>query len=173
MASLHRARAQLEHAVGLPAVMDAASDAFENLLTVIREHEDPANGLFAAFMFAAASAANGRDAILFAPSLPPSRNADRPAPEEAEPEGAAEDAADAAADLGHLLAGRLLEAGQAAADPGDRLHAWPLPNAPRRSASCFAGARRERPGRVRGLPGRCPRPGRLVPQSSRGSWAGW
>ena len=86
MTSLHRARARLEHAVGLTAVMDAAYDAFENLLAVIREHEDPANGLFAAFMFAAASAANGRDAILFAPSLPPSRNADRPAPEEAEPE---------------------------------------------------------------------------------------
>ena len=120
MTSLHRTRARLEHAVGLTAVMDAAYDAFEDLLAVIREHEDPANGLFAAFMFAAASAANGRDAILFAPSLPPSRNADRPAPEGAEPEGAVEDAADAAAGLGHLLADRLLEAGQAAADPGDR-----------------------------------------------------
>jgi hypothetical protein len=120
MTSLHRARVRLEHAVGLTAVMDAAYDAFEDLLAGIREHEDRANGLFAAFMFAAASAANGRDAILFAPSLPPSCNADRPASEEAEPECAVEDAADAALVLGHLLASRLLKAGQAAADPGDR-----------------------------------------------------
>ena len=125
MTSLHRTCARLEHAVGLTAVMDAAYDAFEDLLAVIRQHEDPANGLFAAFMFAAVSAANGRDAILFAPSLPPSRNADRPAPEGAEPEEAGpqdtvEDAADAAAGLCRLLADRLLEAGQAAADPGDR-----------------------------------------------------
>ena len=107
MTSLHRTRARLEHAVGLTAVMDAAYDAFGELLAVIREYEDPANGLFAAFMFAAASAANGRDAILFAPSLPPSRNADRPGPEGVEPEAGqdtVEAAADAAADLGHLLA---------------------------------------------------------------------
>lgn len=120
MTSLHGTRAQLEHAVGLTAVMDAAYDAFEDLLAVIREHEDRANGLFATFMFAAASAANGRDAILFAPSLPPSRHANRPAPEGAAPDRAVEDAADAAAGLGRLLAGRLLEAGQAASDPGDR-----------------------------------------------------
>jgi hypothetical protein len=120
MTSFHGTRARLEHAVDLTAVMDAAYDAFEELLAVIREHEDPANGLFAACMFAAASAANGRDAILFAPSLPPSRTAGRPAPEEAEPEGTVEAAADAAADLGQLLADRLLEAGQAASDPGDR-----------------------------------------------------
>ena len=120
MTSFYGTRARLEHAVGLTAVMDVAYDAFEELLAVIREHEDPANGLFAAFMFAAASAANGRDAILFAPSLPPSRNANRSGPEGAEPEGTVQAAADAAADLGHLLADRLLEAGQAAADPGDR-----------------------------------------------------
>ena len=119
MTSLHRARARLEHAVGLTAVVDAAYDAFEELLAVIREQEDRANGLFAAFMFAAASAANGRDAILFAPSLPPSRIAG-PGLEGAGPEGTVEAAADAAADLGHLLADRLLEAGQAASDPGDR-----------------------------------------------------
>lgn len=125
MTSLHRTCARLERAVGLTAVMDAAYDAFEDLLAVSRQHEDPANGLFAAFMFAAMSAANGRDAILFAPSLPPSRNADRPAPEGVEPDDTepgdtVEDAADAAAGLGRLLADRLLEAGQAAPDPGDR-----------------------------------------------------
>ena len=120
MTSFHGTRARLEHAVGLTALMDAAYEAFEELLAVIREHEDRANGLFAAFMFAAASAADGRDAILFAPSLPPSRAADRPGPEGAEPEDTVEAVADAAVGLGHLLADRLLEAGQAASDPGDR-----------------------------------------------------
>jgi hypothetical protein len=121
MTSLHRTRARLEHATGLEAIMDAAYDAFEDLLAVIRDREDPASGLFAAFMFAAASAADGRDAILFAPSLPPSRSADRlTALAGVDLELSLEDAADAAAGLGHLLAARLLEAGQAATDPGDR-----------------------------------------------------
>ncbi|HUY52575.1 MAG TPA: hypothetical protein VMV92_43885 [Streptosporangiaceae bacterium] len=121
MTSLSRARARLEHVTGLSAIMDAAYDAFEDLLAVIREHEDPASSLFAAFMFAAASAADGRDAILFAPSLPPTGNGDRlTALAGAGAEISLEEVADAAAGLGHLLAGRLLEAGQAAADPGDR-----------------------------------------------------
>ena len=121
MAFLYRARAQLEHASGLPAIMDAAYDAFEDLLTGIREHEDPASGLFAAFMFAAASAADGRDAILFAPSLGPYRKDDRPATlAEADSEVPLEDVADAAADLSQLLVSRLLEAGEAAANAGDR-----------------------------------------------------
>ena len=125
MTSLYGTRTRLERAVDLTAVMDAAYDAFEDLLAVIRQHEDSANGLFAAFMFAAMSAANGRDAILFAPSLPASRNADRPAlegaePQDTEPTDTVEDAADAAVGLAHLLADRLLEAGQAAPDPDDR-----------------------------------------------------
>lgn len=121
MAFLYRARAQLEHAFGLPGIMDAAYDAFEDLLTGIREHEDPGSGLFAAFMFAAASAADGRDAILFAPSLGPYRKGDRPAMlAEIDSEVPLEDVADAAADLSQLLVSRLLEAREAAANAGDR-----------------------------------------------------
>ena len=55
---------------GLPALLDTAYAAFELLLSAIEEHQDPANGMFARFVFAATQAANGRDAILFAPSLP-------------------------------------------------------------------------------------------------------
>lgn len=120
MTSLSRARAQLEHADGLSGIMDAAYDAFEDLLAVIRDREDPASGLFATFMFAAVSAANGRDAILFAPSLPASCHSDRVTSEGADRERTVEDAADAVVGLAHLLAARLLEAGQAAADPGDQ-----------------------------------------------------
>ena len=119
MTSLYRTRARLEHAVGLTAVMDAAYDAFENLLAVIREHEDPASGLFAAFMFAAASAANGRDAILFAPSLRPPATPTGPRRKKRSQR--------APLRMPQMLPPtwvtcwlRLLEAGEAAADPGDR-----------------------------------------------------
>lgn len=63
-------RHRLQEDDGLPALLDTAYAAFELLLAVIEEHENPATGMFAQFVFAATQAANGRDAILFAPSLP-------------------------------------------------------------------------------------------------------
>ena len=54
-------------------VLDAAHDAFEDMLSVIRAFEDPEDGMFIPLVMAAASAADGRDAIAFAPSLPPRR----------------------------------------------------------------------------------------------------
>jgi hypothetical protein len=63
-------RDRLQEDDGLPALLDTAYAAFELLLTAIEEHENPATGMFAQFVFAATHAANGRDAILFAPSLP-------------------------------------------------------------------------------------------------------
>jgi hypothetical protein len=62
---------QLEAApANLPGLLDASLLAFEDLLTEIRSREDPASPLFAALTMAAVSAADGRDAVLFAPSLP-------------------------------------------------------------------------------------------------------
>jgi hypothetical protein len=71
-------RDRLQEDSGLPSLLDAAYAAFELLLTAIEEYENPATGMFAQFVFAATHAANGRDAILFAPSLParPLRPAD-------------------------------------------------------------------------------------------------
>ncbi len=63
-------RDRLLHDGGLPALLDTAYAAFELLLAAIEDHEDPASGMFAQFVFAATHAANGRDAILFAPALP-------------------------------------------------------------------------------------------------------
>jgi hypothetical protein len=63
-------RDRLQEDDRLPALLDTAYAAFELLLTAIEEHENPATGMFAQFVFAATQAANGRDAILFAPSLP-------------------------------------------------------------------------------------------------------
>ena len=120
MTSIPRAQQRLQHAAGLAAILDAAYDAFENMLQAIRAHEDPASGLFAAFMMAAASAADGRDAILFAPSLPPGEGSTPTADDEGPAAKSAQNIADAAAGLSRLLAARLTEARTTAADPDDR-----------------------------------------------------
>src|ERR1035438_8815383 len=73
MTFLISARDRLEQAAGPAAVLAAAYDAFEGMRLAFRVHEDPASGLFAAFVMAAASAADGRDAVAFAPSMPPRR----------------------------------------------------------------------------------------------------
>jgi hypothetical protein len=55
-------------------VLDAACAAFEQILTVIAAREQATSagtGPDLAFLFAGTQAANGRDAMLFAPSLPP------------------------------------------------------------------------------------------------------
>jgi hypothetical protein len=61
---------RLQREEGLPALLDTAYAAFEALLSAAEERQDPASGMFAKFVYAATAAANGRDAILFAPSLP-------------------------------------------------------------------------------------------------------
>ena len=71
-------------------------------------------------MMAAASAADGRDAILFAPSLPPGEGGTPTADDERPARDSAENIAAAAAGLSRLLAARLTEARKAAADPNDR-----------------------------------------------------
>ena len=76
MDRIDTARARLEHASGLPAVLDAAYDAFEDMLGVIEAQQDPGGGAFAAFVMAGAAAANGRNAVAAAPSLPPAPSGD-------------------------------------------------------------------------------------------------
>jgi hypothetical protein len=61
---------RLEQATGLPAILDAAYDAFEDMLPAIEAQQDPGSAAFTAFVMSGASAANGRDAIAAAPSLP-------------------------------------------------------------------------------------------------------
>ena len=76
---------RFRQAHGLPAVLDAACDAFEAILTVIGDYEDAtSNGGVITFLLVATQAANGRDALLFAPSLPPRALHSMAAPDEAE-----------------------------------------------------------------------------------------
>ena len=61
---------RVQAAAALPEVLESAWRAFECMLAEAEAHEDPATPLFPAFVLAATAAANGRDAVLLAPSLP-------------------------------------------------------------------------------------------------------
>jgi hypothetical protein len=63
------ARDRLERADDLPALLEAAHRGFALALTALRAGENPESVWFAGFVMAAAEAANGRDALLFAPSM--------------------------------------------------------------------------------------------------------
>ena len=71
MAGLDSVREHVAGAGSLPELLDAAYEAFEVMLAVIRQHDEPGNPLFVPMVLAAGSTANGRDNLLFAPSLPP------------------------------------------------------------------------------------------------------
>ena len=111
---------RLEQASDPPAVLDAAYEAFETMVSVIHPAQDPASGLFAALVMAAASAADGRNALALAPSLPghPLRAvpAEQP-PWSGEPP---ERVAKVVAGLSHLVAERLSQAATSAENTGDQ-----------------------------------------------------
>lgn len=110
---------RLRQAHGLAAVLDAASDGFEDMLSVLWDHMDPTEALFIPLLTAATCAADGRDAVLFAPSLPPRRNTAPLVEAEAQP-GNVVEVAGAIVRLCDLLASRLAEAAAGAADHGDQ-----------------------------------------------------
>ena len=99
MTSPSSARRQLIAASGLLAGLKAAYDAFECLLTAFEDDDDPACSTFAAFVMSAALAADGRDAIAFAPSLPPAALDIEIAPAADEEEASANELADLCRDL--------------------------------------------------------------------------
>ena len=112
---------RLEQAAGLTAVLDAAYEAFEGMRVEFRAHEDPASGFFAAFVMAAAAAADGRDAVAFAPSLSPRprRGTAETAPGLSAGERV-ERIASEAADLSQLLTQCLVRAAGLASARGDQ-----------------------------------------------------
>lgn len=123
MSRTAESQARLQAARGVPEILAAAYDAFEQLLLTIREHEHRAEGLFAAFLMAAASAADGRDALTFAPSLP------TPLPRPGDTARATgnpalppdiDEVADELADLSQVLVLGLGVAASQAPDPADR-----------------------------------------------------
>jgi len=119
------ARARIDHAEDLPELLTAAFTAFEDMLAVLHHHLERDDGTFAAFILSATAAANGRDRIAAAPSLPPAVIASYCARRAPETGGLLAEAtviqvALAVAGLSEQLAGSLEAAAGAAAGPGDR-----------------------------------------------------
>jgi hypothetical protein len=110
--------ARLSQAGGLPETLAAGFDAFEVIRMTARDWQDRAPGLFAAFMTAADSAVDGREALTIAPSLPP---ADGARPGDTAASGADPgQASETLAALATELRDRLTRAAAVAVLPGDR-----------------------------------------------------
>lgn len=121
MDQIESARIRVEQAIGLSAVIEAAYDAFEQMLAAITIQQDRGGGAFAAFVMSGTAVANGRDALAAAPSLPPVSSGDLASPAESSRDLAMENAAAVLASLGQLLSRRLSDASGHSADVGDRL----------------------------------------------------
>jgi hypothetical protein len=116
---METAQQRLQEADGLDAVLDAAYAAFEGMVSVIHPVQDPASGLFAAFVLAAASAADGRNALALAPSLPGHPLLAAPAEQQSWSGEPPERVAEVVTGLSHLVAERLTQAADSAPDTGD------------------------------------------------------
>ena len=121
MNQIESARARAEQAIGLPAVLDAAYDAFEQMLVTITIQQDHGGGAFAALVMSGTAAANGRDALAAAPSLPRVSSGGPAKASDSSRDLPTEDAAAVLASLSQLLSHRLTDASDHAADAGDRV----------------------------------------------------
>jgi hypothetical protein len=111
---------RLRQANGLAAILDAAHDGFEGMLSALWDHIDPAEAMFIPLLMAATCAADGRDAVLFAPSLPPHPYHPTPATRTKPGPGSVDAVAAAVAGLCELLASRLADAAACAPDRDDQ-----------------------------------------------------
>ena len=117
------ARARLERAAGLPVILDAAYDTLEGMLRAIERGQDPGGEAFAAFVMSGAAAANARDAVAAAPSLPSAVGSDAPLRAAEAPAAGGpgpRELAVALARLSELLASRLASVAELPAGRADR-----------------------------------------------------
>jgi hypothetical protein len=119
------ARARIDQAQDLPDLLTTAFTAFQDMLQVLEHHLERDDGTFAAFILSATAAANGRDRIAAAPSLPPAVITAFYARPEPQAESLLADAtvihvAITVAGLSTQLAGRLEAAARSSAMPADR-----------------------------------------------------
>lgn len=121
MTSVTDTQRRVDNASGLAKVLDAAYDAFEDMLTAIYGYHDSGGPFYPALIMAAASAANGRDAVAFAPSLlpPPSRTLQTAAVPAPDPPGW-QDLGASIASLSSSLSTRLRDVAAAAETAEDR-----------------------------------------------------
>ena len=111
-------RRRLADADGLPAVLAVGWDIFELAGTIASASAGESPDMYPAFTFAQGAAVSGRNAIAFAPSLPPiSGGAGHELPE---PFGDADEIAGDLAGLASALSVRLRESAELAANAADR-----------------------------------------------------
>jgi hypothetical protein len=139
MTGMTAARNRLEQADDLPALLEAAHQVFAVALTALRAHEDPASVWFGRFVIAAASAADGRDALIFAPSMQAHRAPASADTGEDSSAGTADTIAGDIASVCGLAAVRLAQATSQAADPGDRAACVRAAQCARRICELLAG----------------------------------
>jgi hypothetical protein len=119
---MERCAAALNHADDLAGVLAAAWDAFEVIISASGAGADTSAEFSVSLVYALTVAADGRDAIIGAPSLP-----GRPAGEQPDGTygpalvGRPGETAAAIAALSAVLAARLSGAADRAADPADRV----------------------------------------------------
>jgi hypothetical protein len=109
---------RLADADGLPAVLSVSWEIFELVGTIAAASAGQSPDMYPAFTFARGAAVSGRNALAFAPSLPPVPG--EPGHMPLKPAGDVDEIAGTLADLASAVSIRLREsAGRAAAD-GDR-----------------------------------------------------
>ena len=139
MTGMTAARHRLEQADDLPALLEAAHEVFVAALTALRAREDPDSVWFGGFVMAAASAADGRDAVIFAPSMPAHRARARRAPEKTHQRARPKRSRGTSPALCGLAAVRLAQAASQAADPGDQAACVRAARCARRICELLAG----------------------------------
>jgi len=112
-------RQRLEESRDLAQTLAAAHDAFNAMLSVFDSYQNGSGPFYAALVMAGPAAADGRNTVAMAPSLPPPER-DRPWPLEPAHEPAAEEAADTVAVIAALAARKLRIAAAAASSAADR-----------------------------------------------------
>jgi hypothetical protein len=111
-------RRRLADADSLPAVLAAGWDIFELITAIASASAGQSADMYAAFTFARGAAVSGRNAIAFAPSMPPVfGGAGHELPK---PAGDADEIADDLAGLASALSMRLRESADLAAEAADR-----------------------------------------------------
>ena len=120
MADVRDLTERVRVAQSLNELLCAGCDAFEVMLAVIREHDHPGADLFLPMVRAGASAGNGRDHLLFAPSMPSRLSGNAGTAVQRGAQMTSQEAAIWLAGACHLVAARLAEAAGSAALPGDR-----------------------------------------------------
>jgi len=113
--------ARVRDSASLPELLDVGFDAFEAIRSAARACEDRTPELFAAFMMAAGTATEARNALTGAPSLPPGHSGTSNPGLLVTAAADVGHVADKLADLAGLMARRLPGVAAAAPTAGDRV----------------------------------------------------